>query len=306
MSEKILLVTSNISGILDATDAASLLARLVRSSDPALAADRIVQLPLVDGGAGTIDFLVTHSLGSFLEVEAHNARGEDAVVPLGFAGEDGKLAVIEMARAAGVPTLGTAGTTAGIGELIQDALDEGAFSIVLGHEEALARDAGLGAAQALGVCFFDVSGNPLDLAKPSVSLEAIARIDASNRSFSLLSSRIFIARSRSVAAVPDSSELNRLREIVQRDLGVRPPMVPQSASAIEFGLTALLGAEVRDGVSLILEASGISEAVRRKEFSYAIFFIEQENEGQALTEFLELCRECIPQRAMLSTSFPSE
>jgi hypothetical protein len=211
-----------------------------------------------------------------------------------------------MARAAGVPTLGTAGTTAGIGELIQDALDEGAFSIVLGHEEALARDAGLGAAQALGVCFFDVSGNPLDLAKPSVSLEAIARIDASNRSFSLLSSRIFIARSRSVAAVPDSSELNRLREIVQRDLGVRPPMVPQSASAIEFGLTALLGAEVRDGVSLILEASGISEAVRRKEFSYAIFFIEQENEGQALTEFLELCRECIPQRAMLSTSFPSE
>ena len=73
-----------------------------RDADRSLASSDLVQLPLVDGGAGTIDFLVSaHTLGSFLEVEASGASGGDVVVPIGFAGEDGKLAVIETPRAHG-------------------------------------------------------------------------------------------------------------------------------------------------------------------------------------------------------------
>ena len=52
-----------------------------------------------------------------------------------------------MRRVAESPT--GIGTTFGVGELVLDALDEGAFSIILGHDEPLAADAGLGAAQAL-------------------------------------------------------------------------------------------------------------------------------------------------------------
>ena len=148
-------------GGLTATEAASRFTRSLRAAHPEIDATCFVQLPLVDGGEGTIDLLVTNTLGSFLEVEATGANGEQVVVPLGFAGDDGKLAIIEMQRVAA--SRGGAGTTYGVGELILDSLDEGAFSILLGQDEPLAADAGFGAAQALGVTFFDKKNKELDM-----------------------------------------------------------------------------------------------------------------------------------------------
>ena len=277
MHRKILVAALPVEGICDATDAASQLARIIRANDRSLASSDLIQLPLVDGGAGTIDFLVSNTLGSFLEVEASGSSGEEVVVPLGFAGEDGKLAVIEMSRVAPVAHLGDAGTTTGIGQLIQDALDEGAFSILLGHEEPIARDAGLGAASALGVKFFDASDKEINFALTGCDISQIARVDATSRSFSLLSSRIFIAQAANVRRSDKESgnqafldALSRLTEIIRRDTGIHPSTANLSASAVEFGLTALLGAEVHDGASLVFEASKITDAIAKGEFSQCI------------------------------------
>jgi glycerate kinase len=272
---KIVIAALPIGG-LTATEAASRLTRAIRAQWPAIPSDHIIQIPLADGGEGTIDLLVTHSLGSFLEVEATSATGEPVVVPLGFAGEDGKLAIIEMGRVARSSTAG--GTTYGVGELILDALDEGAFSVLLGHDEPLACDAGLGAAAALGVKFFDDSGREIDLKDPSTSLSNISRIDASGRAFEILSSRFFVARSaRTLETSPSEefrAELVRLAEIVRRDVGVPVATDTLSASAAEFGLTAFCGAEVRDGMALVIEATGIEAMLKRGECGAFVMLAE--------------------------------
>jgi len=309
MPGKILVAALAIPGICDATDAASQLARSIRVNDRTRASSDLVQFPSVDGGNGTIDFLVTHTLGSFLEVEASGASGQDVVAPIGFAGEDGKLAVIEMGRVSHVLHHGDPGTTAGIGELIQDALDEGAFSIILGQEEPIACDAGLGAAVALGVRFFDVSDKEINFAKSGSEISQIARIDATTRSFSLLSSRIFIARATGSAndAKPSKElllELARLAEIIRRDTGILPSTSNVSASAVEFGLTAFLGAEVRDGTSLVLEASKIPEAMIRGEFSECIFLTPslEALENNSLSTLTQLAKDNVKHRSIIVTS----
>ncbi len=315
MRGKILVAALPIPGIWNATDAASQLARMIRTEDRSLTSSDIIQLPVVDGGSGTIDFLVSHTLGSFLEVEACGALGVDLVVPIGFAGEDGKLAVIEISRVSGVSHLGDSGTTAGIGELIQDALDEGAFSVILGHEEPIACDAGLGAAAALGVRFFDDAGREINFARPGTNVSTIdlisniAKVDASARSFSLLSSRIFIARASNVepsgATLEDKDHLHaaleKLADIIHRDIGIRPSTTRLSPSAVEFGLVAFLGAEVREGASLIFEASNIAESLLRGEFSELIVLMPSlaAMESLSIAPMLALAREKVKHRAIL-------
>ena len=162
-----------------ATEIASLAAKNIRA---AIKGSKVLQFPLVDGGEGTIEQLITSTLGSFLEVEATSASGEQVIVPLGFAGEGGSIGVIEMRAIAEAPSansqkqtkknrLGFSGTTFGIGELITDALDEGAFSVILGWDEPLARDAGFGMAQALGVKFLDAGGKELDFKSESPTIK---------------------------------------------------------------------------------------------------------------------------------------
>ncbi|HET6401592.1 MAG TPA: glycerate kinase [Candidatus Kapabacteria bacterium] len=326
MHGKTLAIALPFPGLWDAGEAAALLARFLRAADRERSSAELVTMPWLDGGNGTIDFLVTQTLGSFLEVEVTGASGEDLIVPIGFAGEDGKLAVIEMARAARVHQLGEAGTTAGVGELIQDALDEGAFSILLCQEEPVACDAGFGAAAALGVRFFDLHDKEIvfsggrRLQSPSEQatqlLSRVARIDGSGRSFALLSSRIYIARSAGAIQSSPSpeilAELARLAEIIQRDAGVPAPLTNLSASAVEFGLIAFLGAEARDGEALVLEASRIEEAIGRGEFSEAILLASSVAEldpgsGSApLRNFLEHVRERIPHRAAIVMDHPEE
>ncbi len=289
-----------IPGVWDANEASFHVARLLRAHDRLLDRAQVVQLPLIDGGAGTVDFLVTHTLGSFLEVEATSATGEETVAPIGFTGDDGKLSVIEMARTSAVGSAGDFGTTAGVGQLIRDALDEGAFSILLGHEEPLACDAGFGAAAALGVKFLDARGAEIPFEKPGAELSKVERIDLSGRSFGLLSSRLYLAQSSSARqSRPTQSllqELGRLREIIQRDTTITPSMNGLSASAIEFGLSALLGAEARGGLSLVLEASQIFESVDRNEFSAFLLFARDraQIEEPELVVILDRLRAKIP------------
>jgi len=289
MSAKILIASLPIGELWNAVDGASHLTKILRSHDRSLTNQDVLQFPIVDGGEGSIDFLVTRTLGSFLEVEATGASGEVVVAPMGFAGEDGKLAILEMSRVAAVANPGGAGTTFGVGELIQDVLDEGAFSVILGHEEPLASDAGLGAAAALGVRFLDSKGRELEMKKmighPFDTLKKIAAVDASGRSFGLLSARFFIARSRSAAntsASPElQQELERLAEVFKKDAAIHAPLNDLSVSAVEFGLAAFLGAERKEGTDLILEASGIDAAMAGGEIASMVILA---SERSSLTE----------------------
>jgi glycerate kinase len=280
-----------------ATEIASLAAKNLRA---AIKGSKVMQFPLVDGGEGTIEQLITSSLGSFLEVEATSASGEQLIVPLGFAGEGGSIGVIEMRAIAEAPQanalkgakqtkknrLGFSGTTFGIGELIADALDEGAFSVILGWDEPLAKDAGFGMAQALGVKFLDSAGKELDF-KSETPLSEVQAIDLSSRSFQLISSKFFIARSEAVrngkferqVSVDESlfeNELIRIASLLKKENNITIDLgkVHLGGSCIEFGLTAFLNSEFKEGAPLALEASNI-RATLSGQGGTIIFFAEK-------------------------------
>ena len=107
------------------------------------------ELPLADGGEGTLDVLGGPNRTSTVDG------------PLGDAVEarwrfDGRTAVIEMARASGLALVGgaegndpIAASTYGTGELIAEALEVGAKRIIVGAGGSATTDGGLGALRAL-------------------------------------------------------------------------------------------------------------------------------------------------------------
>lgn len=277
MTEHYYIISQQTSGF-SATEIAGIAAKALRAQDRKA---KVKQYPLVDGGDGTIEHIVTSSLGSFLEVEATGADGEQLVVPLGFSGENGSIGIIEMKQIASEPEqnkkpigkkgkgLKFGGTTYGIGELIQDTLDEGAFSIILGWDEPLARDGGFGMAQALGVKFLDKHGKELDFRKET-PIHEVKSIDLSSRPFQLLSSRFYVARSASVSQLKSKGQLSVDDTIIEdelsrvakeNNLAVNMASLRSGGSYIDFGLAAFLGAEIKDGAMLSLEASQLESSL---------------------------------------------
>jgi glycerate kinase len=110
---------------------------------------RCDEIPLADGGEGTLDAFggpnrttrVTGPLGGLVEAAWRL---------------DGRTAVIEMARAAGLELAGgpegndpIAASTAGVGELVTAAVDAGATRVIVGVGGSATTDGGLAALRAL-------------------------------------------------------------------------------------------------------------------------------------------------------------
>ena len=298
---------------LPATEVASIAARTIRSMQKDV---KTSQFPLVTGGDGTTEHLVTSTLGSFLEVEATGADGEQVIVPIGFAGDNGSIGIIEMRQVSPELTGATsskkkrafAGTTFGVGELIRDVLDEGAFSVILGWEEPLARDAGFGMAQALGFKFLDGNGKPLDF-RTETPFSDIRSIDISERPFDLLSSKFYAARSESVKGprqrgqmtVEDAmmdEELSRLAEILRKDcsIDVSASAIKSGGSYIEFGLSAFVNAEIRDGSLLALEVGNLRNQLQQAKGELIVVAqkledIASERASAAMKEVMKMAEE---------------
>jgi glycerate kinase len=291
MANKYLIATHPLPGTA-ASEAASVVTRALRSADRKLKSGDILQLPLLDGSEGTLEHLVTLTLGSFLEVEATDGAGEQAIVPFGLLGEHNEMAYISMKSISAAPRedaspkkrrgknagVATTGTTYGIGELMRDALDENARTILLGWEEPLARDAGLGIAAALGVKFFDKDDKPLDLSKWNRELfSQIHRIDGTGRGMEVLMAKYILLRSEglrnaeseSQSSLEDSlfeTELIRLAEIIKRDCGkdVALSKVQLGGSAVEFGLMTFFDLAIEDGGPYVLQAADIPKIIEEE------------------------------------------
>lgn len=120
---------------------------------------------VADGGEGTIEAVIDAMNGQIRRVLVHGPLMEETTADYGVF--DGSHAVIEMAKASGLPMvpaekrnpLNT--TTYGTGELIKAALDEGYRKIAIAIGGSATNDGGMGAMTALGVKFLDKAGNQL-------------------------------------------------------------------------------------------------------------------------------------------------
>lgn len=140
------------------------------------------KLPLHDGGEGFARALIAAQGGEILEKSVTGPIGLPVDSHLGFVGTDKKIAVLDMAAAAGLRLVPknardpTVTTTYGVGELIAEALNAGSTKIIIGCGDSGTSDGGAGMLQALGARLLDVEGRELPKATGGFSLSRLDRI----------------------------------------------------------------------------------------------------------------------------------
>jgi glycerate kinase len=246
--------------------------------------------PMADGGDGTLDTLA-HAL------QARRVRRR-VTGPLGDSVEaefaiderpDEPLAVVEMARASGLSLVAESRrdpkrtTTRGTGELIRAAAHEGAPSILVCIGGSATNDGGAGMAQAVGIGLLDEHGH--DLAPGGAALLRLARIDMGGVDPAVRRARIVAATDvdnpltgplgasavygpQKGATPEDVALLDRalahLAAVIFRDLGLDVREVPGAGGAggLGAGLVAFLGARLRPGVDVVMDAIRLEDRVR--------------------------------------------
>jgi glycerate kinase len=174
---KIIVAPDSFKGSLSAETASAAIARGIHAALPEA---EVIQIPIADGGEGTLDCLLRATAGERMVVQVTGPLGQIIDAEYGILNE-GRIAVIEMAKASGLtlvpiekrnPMLTT---SYGMGELIKAALDAGCRDFILAVGGSASNDGGAGMLKALGMRFVDTHGD--DIIAFGGNLGRIAQID---------------------------------------------------------------------------------------------------------------------------------
>src|SRR5438309_98519 len=161
MSDIVLIAPAAFKGTLGPRQVAEAIAAGARRALPAAA---ILQCPISDGGDGLLDAVLLP--GSLREhVSVTGPLGEPVSGELGWI--DPETAIFESATACGIALLQPdqldplRATTRGVGEMVWEAVERGARTVVVGLGGSATVDGGTGAARGLGWSLRDASGAAL-------------------------------------------------------------------------------------------------------------------------------------------------
>ncbi len=248
----------------------------------------ILSIPMADGGEGTVQSLVDSTKGVIVSTKVSGPLLKEVEAFYGILG-DGATAVIEMAAASGLPLLREdernpmKTTTFGTGELIKHALDRGCKKIIIGIGGSATNDGGAGMVKALGVKLLDKNGN--DIGYGGGCLDKVEVIDLCHMDERLKSCKIVAAcdvdnplvglRGASHVFGPQKGadgemvkildkNLEHFAEVVERTTGISIKDFPGAGAAggLGGGLLAFLGAELKRGIDIVIEATCFEEKVK--------------------------------------------
>ncbi|MGY1815623.1 glycerate kinase [Blastococcus sp. SYSU D00820] len=279
----VVLAPDTFKGSLAAPEVAAALGRGLRRRLPGV---RLVERPVADGGEGTVDLLLRHG-ATPVTVPVHGPTG--APLPATYALR-GDTAVVEMAAAAGLgllpegpdDTTARTASTAGVGELVADALGRGTRRIVVAVGGSATTDGGAGLVTALGARIADADGRPVP--PGGAGLLSAARLDLAGLDPRLAAVEVLVACDvdnpllgpEGAAAVfgPQKGAgpatvalldrgLTRWADLVAaatgEDLRDRPGA--GAAGGLGFAAAALLGARIVSGVEYLLDVTGFADAL---------------------------------------------
>jgi glycerate 2-kinase len=249
LSRPVLVAPDSFKGTMDAVEVAAAIASGLRE-----AGREAIELPVADGGEGTMDVLLT-----VLGGERHRAKVQD---PLGreieaeWALLDDGRAVVEMAQASGLRLVAEderdawAASTYGTGELIVAAVEAGADDVVVSVGGSATTDGGLGAVEAL------------DDAGVSPTLEVLCDV------------RVPWERAPSVYGPQKGADAQMVKRLEKRldELAERAPRDPRgepmtgAAGGLSGGLWAFRGASLVPGAPYVLDALGFDDRMREAAF----------------------------------------
>jgi len=264
-----------------------------------------VIVPMADGGEGTVESLVSMTNGEIIKMEVLGPLGEKVIAEYGLLGE-GQNAVIEMASASGLELLKPEErdplltTTYGTGQLIMHALDKGVSRFLIGIGGSATNDGGAGMLQALGVSFKDEQGEELSFG--GGALKRLHTIDVSGLDERIKDVKIDVAcdvtnpligengasaifgpqkgATPEVVQVLDQN-LAHFAEVMKAQLGkdIAHMEGAGAAGGLGAGLMAFLNAQLKKGVDLVIEYTGLEERVQGADY---VFTGEGSIDGQTL------------------------
>ena len=270
---RVVLAPDKFKGSLTAAEVAEALAAGMQDVLPGL---ETIMLPVADGGDGTVAAALSAGFAKII-VDAVGPTGEPVRAPYAL---DGDRAVVELAAVVGLSMLPGGrleplrSSTYGLGLVVADAIRRGATTIVLGLGGSASSDGGAGMAQALGAQLLGANGDEvpseggaladlahLDLAPLRAALDGVTIIVASDVDNPLLGLH-------GAAAVfgPQKGAAPQQVEALERGLRHWSQLVSNAtghddaqragagaAGGTGFAALALLNAEIKPGIELILD-----------------------------------------------------
>lgn len=252
-----------------------------------------IAVPMADGGEGTVEALLRSLDGQGITCMVTGPLVTQQVSTYFAIVDYGRTAVLEMAKANGIHLLAAEQrnpmltSTYGTGEMIKQALDRGIEKIIIGLGGSVTNDGGAGMAQALGVQFFNSTGEAIQVC--GGNLDQINQIDISQLDARLKNTEILIASDVNnplcgpngasaifgpqKGATPEMVQqldrnLNHYANLVEASLGISIKNVAGSGAAggLGFGLMAFADAKLQSGVELIIEQSRLAEKIAQADY----------------------------------------
>jgi glycerate 2-kinase len=270
---KIVIAPDKFKGSLPAAGVAGAIAAGLRDEWPEA---ELVTVPVADGGDGTVDAAVAAGLER-VPVTVDGPTGEPVHASYARRGE---MAVIELADACGLMRLPggrlapLTASSFGCGQVLAAALAAGARRIILGVGGSASTDGGAGLLQALGAQVLDVRGEPL--ARGGAALCDVATLKPTGLHPALRVSSVILAtdvvnpltgpdgaaevygpqKGASPEQVAElASGLRRWAAVVAAATGTDWSQAPGAGAAggVGFAALAVLGAQARPGIGLVLD-----------------------------------------------------
>ena len=282
---KIVVAPNAFKGTLTAPQAAAAIARGVRQVFPDA---EVVEVPVADGGDGTVEALVTALHGERRSVRVEGPLGDPVEAAYGLV-DSGRTGVVELALSSGLALVDAGkndplkASTYGFGQVLGAVRSSGVERVICGIGGSATNDGGAGMAQALGYRLLDSDGR--DLGRGGAELVRLDRIDPSGFDFGWEKVAVRVAcdvtnplngpLGASAVYGPQKGAdpgmvrlldgaLARLAEVIERDLGKRVAGLPGAGAAggTGAGLVAFFGAQLLPGAPLVVEAAGFDTALR--------------------------------------------
>ncbi|ERI91777.1 putative glycerate kinase [Clostridiales bacterium oral taxon 876 str. F0540] len=249
---------------------------------------KCIQVPMADGGEGTMQALIDATKGRIYSAKVVGPLGKEVEAQYGILG-DGETGILEMASASGIHLVPVdkrnplITTTFGTGQLIKACLDKGVKKLFIGIGGSATNDGGAGMIQALGGKLLDKSGKEIgfgggelgkltkiDLSGLDIRLKDVlinAACDVSNPLCGEEGAAKVFGRQKGAdneAIKILDNNLYHYASIISKQLGKDVLEVPGAGAAggLGAGLMAFLNANLKKGIDLVIEYSGLEEKVR--------------------------------------------
>lgn len=241
----------------------------------------VTVIPLADGGEGTIDALAPYIHGISKTISVRGPMGDAVDADYDFEPQE-RCAYIEMAKASGLTLIGPEerdpyrASTFGTGELIKDAILNGAEKLVICIGGSATNDGGAGMLQALGAKLTDSSGNEiLPGAIGLKDLESADLTDITGRDLEITvacdvtnplcgpDGASHVYGPQKGATYEQAANMDKWLMHYAQILGFDPcEEGTGAAGGMSFALKNVLSANIRPGADIVTEITGAEDLIR--------------------------------------------